>query len=1462
MTMVQPTDDDDDAKGAPADSSDDDERVGEAVEAYLAVAEQGRPPDIEEFAGRYGELKDDVKAALEGLELVHGLLGLGSAAGSGGGRGLGLERRIESGRRIAGYRVVRELGRGGMGTVYEAVHMGLDRPVALKVLGTHAAPDSSARRRFLNEARTAAGLHHTHIVPVFDVGQVGGLCYYAMQRIEGSGLDRVLRHLRRTRPQVTIAGDAEAAAVSAFRDGATASGSSGSSSKISRLWLRVSSGWPWREPRYIEVGQGAGHPRADGSRRTGALGAASGMYSGSELGDSTASWGTGSRRASDPDRETGGNGAGQAASPNALRSLSRAEPRSRPWDDEPPPYDPPRGMAYFRWIASVGLQAADALAHAHHQGVIHRDVKPSNLLIDGRGTIWVTDFGLARRLADPGLTHHDSLLGTPRYMSPEQARTGAIDGRTDVYSLGATLYELMTLRPPFDGKSASELVEQIGQQEPLAPRSLDSRIPRDLETIVLKALAKRPADRYATAADLAADLARFLNREPVKARRISPFGRLWRVACRHPGITTVTATAAATILAIATFAHMRVVAALDRVTLALHERGQALAKSEQAYRDERVARLEQYRSEATLLRSTNLPDRRKRGLETIQKAVEYNPGAQLRSELRDEAVELLVLRSVDHRGDLTTGPVQAVALWPEGNRLAALSENGDQLDLWDLEQRRRVDSVPLRLGPSTSLETPPAQPGVDSSPQDSTNTDRTESGQGTTAAPGSVPNPPRSVNNTTSPLGRRPVWSSPRLALAGHALAVVLPDGHGFRLIDALSGATIRTVRTNSVIDGLIADPGGERLVTVEWAFELLIDDTALFAILQGAPIPENLGVRRPHVNLWDLDHLDQPIAGLSWPRAAPSPRASGPLVAISPDAKIVAVAGRSGSKVRLFSGVNGGQLRSDERSFERRRNEFEIQTERRARVSRLDEAADVAHSEIETQTELRALAIGPNSLLATSGQSMGGTGGGTVRLWDLDTQKSLATLPLLPSSQTVTWQMRFNPQGRLLALMGSGPPELWDPVALTLVAALRVPEPSPEPIVDLAFGSNGRTIAAAGSKTATSVWTVVDSAARTQLSGFDNERRLSSLAFNRDGILAGGTGDGGIWFWQPGRCPDIDAIRPDLPATSRRNTAGRDNQGRRGPNRERDIGRLVVSFDAERRLVAVDNQGLRIWPDGTTANQTFPAIEVPLPYPPARRGMPMPTQVAKTADGRILAVTRSSAVFLWRSESPDRLIPVSVPVQSPTQSAASPFGGTRRAGSGAPDSLPPRFRKIEVAPDARRLYLIEENPGQPSNGHPHLWDLETSAGATEAHARQVGWPMPVAEGGFNTMALRPDGKILAMADRSGTILLVDTNWLNVVGRIKPPKDQVASFFFALAFSPDGNSLAVGSTQEGTIAIWSVAQPSRPQLRLNLPGHRGVFTLAFDPQGRRLASQGSDPLVEVWDLELIQRELSQWGLAD
>jgi serine/threonine protein kinase len=160
-------------------------------------------------------------------------------------------------------------------------------------------------------------------------------------------------------------------------------------------------------------------------------------------------------------------------------------------------------------------------------GVIHRDIKPANLLVDRRGHLWVTDLGLAQVQSDPRLTLTGDLVGTLRYMSPEQAlaKRVAIDYRTDVYSLGATLYELLTLEPAFIGTDRQELLRLIAFEEPRPPRRLNRAIPKELETIVLKAMAKAPQDRYATAQELADDLERFVRDEPVKARRLTPWQR-------------------------------------------------------------------------------------------------------------------------------------------------------------------------------------------------------------------------------------------------------------------------------------------------------------------------------------------------------------------------------------------------------------------------------------------------------------------------------------------------------------------------------------------------------------------------------------------------------------------------------------------------------------------------------------------------------------------------------------------------------------------------------------------------------------------------------------------------------------------------------------------------------------------------------------------------------------------------
>src|SRR5262249_44766759 len=153
-------------------------------------------------------------------------------------------------------------------------------------------------------------------------------------------------------------------------------------------------------------------------------------------------------------------------------------------------------------------QAALALEHAHRAGIVHRDVKPGNLLLDLRGQLWITDFGLAQVAGDAGLTITGELLGTLRYASPEQllARHGIVDHRCDGYSLGATLYELLPLRPPFEGRDRNALIRQITDDDPPQPRDLDRSVPPELETIVLKALRKDPADRYGTAQEMADDL--------------------------------------------------------------------------------------------------------------------------------------------------------------------------------------------------------------------------------------------------------------------------------------------------------------------------------------------------------------------------------------------------------------------------------------------------------------------------------------------------------------------------------------------------------------------------------------------------------------------------------------------------------------------------------------------------------------------------------------------------------------------------------------------------------------------------------------------------------------------------------------------------------------------------------------------------------------------------------------------
>ncbi len=405
-----------------------DPALAELVERLTARLHAGESVDLEAISANHPSYADRLRQLLPALEV---LADLGRSAGHEA-TPSGPDPLAELGV-LGDFRIVREVGRGGMGVVYEARQLSLNRRVALKVLPFAAALDPRQLQRFHNEAQAAAGLHHTHIVPVFAVGVERGVHYYAMQFIEGRPLSEVIRALR-------------------------------------RLDLR--------EP---------------------------------------------------PERATPDKAASEP--PTALLSAGSS----------------PTGRPFFQVVARLGVQAAEALEYAHSLGVVHRDIKPANLLLDTRGEVWVTDFGLARIQAEAGLTLTltGDVLGTLRYMSPEQALgpRGLVDHRSDIYSLGATLYELLTLQPAVRGSDRQEILRRFAFEEPEPPRRINPEVPRELETILLKAIAKEPESRYATAQDLADDLERFLEHKPIRAKRPTLRERAVKWSRRHPSVLASTVVA-------------------------------------------------------------------------------------------------------------------------------------------------------------------------------------------------------------------------------------------------------------------------------------------------------------------------------------------------------------------------------------------------------------------------------------------------------------------------------------------------------------------------------------------------------------------------------------------------------------------------------------------------------------------------------------------------------------------------------------------------------------------------------------------------------------------------------------------------------------------------------------------------------------------------------------------------------
>jgi WD40 repeat protein/serine/threonine protein kinase len=588
------------------------------AEEFLERQRQGERPTVAEYLERYPHLAEEIRAFFPALELLEQFkprsgdqTGDPAAARVMAAPGAPLEQ-------LGDYRIVREIGRGGMGVVYEAEQVSLGRRVALKVLLGHAAQDARLLARFRRESRAAAQLHHTNIVPVFEVGQHGGLSYYAMQFIRGQALDEVLRELQRLR-----------------------AGSASAEPLARSLWT--------------------------------------GQYE--------ATGGTGG--APDPDMEPPRPVAPSVAALPDRSELSSVASNYR---------------RYCRNVARLGLQAAEALAYAHGRGILHRDIKPANLLLDTAGVLWVSDFGLVKT-QDPALTETGDLVGTLRYMAPERFK-GECDARADVYALGLTLYELLALRPAFEGKDRLHLVEQIGRQEPARLRALDPRIPRDLETLIMKAIEKDPRRRYPSAEALAADLRRFLADEPVRARRVGPLERLGRWGRRNPlvaGLSAAVALVAALGFA-GVFDQMQVAQANERQaqTHAVKaERKEQEAKDErdeaQRQRDEVKAVNEQLRATQDQLRATQDQLRRALyaahmnlaqhawdagGVERARELLELHRPGKGENDLR--SFEWHYFDRLCHSDQLTlnhTSAVRCAAYDPEGKRLATVSQGA--VTVWD-----------------------------------------------------------------------------------------------------------------------------------------------------------------------------------------------------------------------------------------------------------------------------------------------------------------------------------------------------------------------------------------------------------------------------------------------------------------------------------------------------------------------------------------------------------------------------------------------------------------------------------------------------------------------------------------------------------------------------------------------------------------------------------------------------------